>query len=432
MRTCAYKENVAFATALGARVRKRTLCSTDCSGFKKGYMCVTMGKEIKASYYDNFACVADRCSLTCCREWKIAVDDKTYDKWKRLTPPESVKTKNETLDAFVQMKDGGRVICLEENQKCPFLNCDKLCKLVTVYGDSVLSETCQIFPREIHEFEDRKEYTLMPCCPEALELLYQQEKFEVVTVDALERSEETQQCLRLLRDKMISYVQREDVAVEESLLVLFYLLLDLWEQCGETEEEKEKLLVTSKILQEITEAVANVELPMEYTFEERNELFLDLSVNYRREGLYKEFLEPLAEEAEWISKRFSEQGESAWKSDLQEKVTEFENHMKKYNGFMKRFLASEIFADVLGEDGDLESMVVKFQWLSLEYAVIRQALFLHWLKHKDLQFEDLRDYMAVVCRMTGYEDDDIYEYLENSFESLVWDWGYFALIIGKV
>ena len=28
MRTRAYKENVAFATALGARVRKRTLCST--------------------------------------------------------------------------------------------------------------------------------------------------------------------------------------------------------------------------------------------------------------------------------------------------------------------------------------------------------------------------------------------------------------------
>ena len=27
MRTRAYKENVAFATALGARVRKRTLCS---------------------------------------------------------------------------------------------------------------------------------------------------------------------------------------------------------------------------------------------------------------------------------------------------------------------------------------------------------------------------------------------------------------------
>ena len=32
--------------------------------------------------------------------------------------------------------------------------------------------------------------------------------------------------------------------------------------------------------------------------------------------------------------------------------------------------------------------------------------------------------------MTGYDKEDIYEYLENSFEELIWDWGYLALIIG--
>jgi len=37
--------------------------------------------------------------------------------------------------------------------------------------------------------------------------------------------------------------------------------------------------------------------------------------------------------------------------------------------------------------------------------------------------------MAVISRMTGYEDEDIREYLENSFAELIWDWGYFALII---
>ena len=30
----------------------------------------------------------------------------------------------------------------------------------------------------------------------------------------------------------------------------------------------------------------------------------------------------------------------------------------------------------------------------------------------------------------GYEQEDIVEYLQNSFESLVWDWGYFALVTG--
>lgn len=46
-----------------------------------------------------------------------------------------------------------------------------------------------------------------------------------------------------------------------------------------------------------------------------------------------------------------------------------------------------------------------------------------------LDYETVREYMVVISRMTGYEDEDIREYLENSFAELIWDWGYFALII---
>ena len=35
------------------------------------------GNEMKPDYYDEFQCIADACSLTCCQEWKIAVDRKT-------------------------------------------------------------------------------------------------------------------------------------------------------------------------------------------------------------------------------------------------------------------------------------------------------------------------------------------------------------------
>ena len=30
-----------------------------------------------------------------------------------------------------------------------------------------------------------------------------------------------------------------------------------------------------------------------------------------------------------------------------------------------------------------------------------------------------------------YYDGTIYEYLENSFDELVWEWGYLSLIVGK-
>ena len=34
-------------------------------------------KNYQPDYYNNFKCIADKCSITCCQEWKIAVDDAT-------------------------------------------------------------------------------------------------------------------------------------------------------------------------------------------------------------------------------------------------------------------------------------------------------------------------------------------------------------------
>ena len=68
----------------------------------------------------------------------------------------------------------------------------------------------------------------------------------------------------------------------------------------------------------------------------------------------------------------------------------------------------------------------------MEYGVIRHSIFLRWLLdgQKEIAYETVRDYIVIICRMTGYDEEDIYEYLENSFEELVWDWGYLALVVG--
>ena len=91
------------------------------------------------------------------------------------------------------------------------------------------------------------------------------------------------------------------------------------------------------------------------------------------------------------------------------------------------------FSDLLMPDGDLESMVIQMQWIAMEYTMIRHSLFLKWMQDgcRDLAYETLRDYLVLITRMTGYEEDDIYEYLENSFDELVWEWGYLSLIVGK-
>ena len=127
-------------------------------------------KRIRPDYYDKFTCIADQCPTTCCQEWKIAVDDETSRRWKMMTPPDTLRRQRTHLSDYTVKKEGVRVIRLEEDHRCPFLADDKLCCLVSAYGDSVLSETCTVFPREVHTFADHEEETLMPCCPAVIDL----------------------------------------------------------------------------------------------------------------------------------------------------------------------------------------------------------------------------------------------------------------------
>ena len=118
--------------------------------------------------------------------------------------------------------------------------------------------------------------------------------------------------------------------------------------------------------------------------------------------------------------------------ELVEAREDFYRKFRVYEDLLRSFLANEVYSDLLTPEGDLEDALVHMQWIGMEYATIRQAVF-QWQKdgRGSLPYETLRDYMVVISRMTGYEEEDIREYLENSFEELLWEWGYFALITGK-
>lgn len=146
--------------------------------------------------------------------------------------------------------------------------------------------------------------------------------------------------------------------------------------------------------------------------------------------------------AEEISESLSDSTENpddtkAYESTLLEQWEQFTQYLSPYEPLLRNFLRNEIFSDLLLPDSDLENVLVQMQWIALEYASIRHSIFLRWMLDStdanvsEISYETLRQYLVIITRMTGYETADIYEYLENSFESLLWDWGYFALIIGN-
>lgn len=376
---------------------------------------------IKPDFYDKFKCIGSDCSFTCCQEWKIAVDDSTASVWKNTAVPEGVKSRRRNLEQFTQYKDGGRVISLD-NYICPFLNEEKLCRLVCAYGDEILSETCAVFPREKHEFEDRTEWSLMPCCPEVIDLIlnpgdgdggsFLAENENIGTISPITAETECgMDGKRSLRKILMDLLSDESHSCQVELLAAFYILTEV--------NRLEKIDVPSILesVPKLCEMIEGMDFDIWENMDECRELFYDLTENYRRENRYRELLDELYEYAEL---EYDE-----------EKIEKFAADWHKYEFLFHKLLTQEVYADLLNNGSEISDMTVRFQWIGLEYALIRQMCFMYFLKKEKLDYSQVRTYIVLVCRMMGYEEEDIYEYLENSFEDILWEWGYMALVIGK-
>lgn len=78
-------------------------------------------------------------------------------------------------------------------------------------------------------------------------------------------------------------------------------------------------------------------------------------------------------------------------------------------------------------------MILQMQWIALEFVIVRHSLFLKWMRDGsgELPYEAVRDYLVIITRMTGYDVEDIREYMGNNFEELIWEWGYWGMIVNK-
>ena len=388
-------------------------------------------KNYQPDYYNNFKCIADKCSITCCQEWKIAVDDATNRKWKKLSA-DKVSGKSDNLSSYTFHKDGSLVIKLDEKHRCPFLSKDKLCHLVMTYSDEVLSETCALFPREIHRFSTHEERTLMPCCPAVIDLWCE----KPVTFPVISETMDNLSPAFLIRDNLIKLISDQGLSVEQSLLDGLYILLELYKNQPITNAHIQEYF-SGHTLNELNTAMEDIHIPDEDTFIECNEMLQDLSVNYRKEGLYTAFLQPVLTEACKYSNIYSQSDNNYMSQSLQTSQKHFCSLLTDYDIVFRNYLANELFSDLILPEAAstkkiIEHMIIKMQWIMIEYTAIRQSLFL-WYSHNansPLTYETIREHIVIISRMTGYDDDDIREYLENSFAKLIWDWGYAALIMG--
>lgn len=122
--------------------------------------------NIYPDYYQDFHCLADKCTDSCCEKWEIVVDDESAYKYERTSGDIGKKL----CSSIVIDDDGDRIFKLIDD-KCPFLEKSGLCEIHRVLGENALCRTCKEYPRTVQDHGDIAEHDLSLSCPEAARLI---------------------------------------------------------------------------------------------------------------------------------------------------------------------------------------------------------------------------------------------------------------------
>lgn len=116
-------------------------------------------------YYDQFRCIASRCTDNCCIGWEIGIDPAALADYQ--SQPGAF---GDRLRAAIQPGDPP-FFALTKSGRCPFLNEENLCDIYRQLGESHLCAICDQHPRFHNWFGAEKESGLGLSCEEAARLI---------------------------------------------------------------------------------------------------------------------------------------------------------------------------------------------------------------------------------------------------------------------
>lgn len=116
------------------------------------------------TFYRDFKCIANRCTDSCCIGWEIDIDSAAYEKY-RLMP--------ENFQKNIAVCDGVAHFVLTEDERCPFLQKNGLCKIILEHSEDMLCDICREHPRFYEWYGIYKDAGVGLCCEEAVRLLFE-------------------------------------------------------------------------------------------------------------------------------------------------------------------------------------------------------------------------------------------------------------------
>ena len=180
---------------------------------------------IKPNFYDEFKCIAEKCTDNCCIGWEIDIDADSLNKYNSVNSDFGKYLKKNIITS----DDGSNCFKLCENERCALLNDKNLCKIIINCGEDYLCDICREHPRFYEWFAGVTECGLGLCCEESCRLLLQNEKpfslieetdCEEIILETKEEIAESDTYIFLssFRDSLFEVLFKENVGLEEKLV----------------------------------------------------------------------------------------------------------------------------------------------------------------------------------------------------------------------
>jgi len=136
---------------------------------------MSLGKKQKIlmpEYLQKFSCIGPKCEDTCCSGWTVALDKKTYKKYKKNDNSQLKPTFNKTIIRNRNNPSDYNYATIKMNEEgaCPFLSDSKLCKIHSQVGVEFLSNTCYFYPQTANKIDNVIELCASISCPEITRL----------------------------------------------------------------------------------------------------------------------------------------------------------------------------------------------------------------------------------------------------------------------
>ena len=241
-------------------------------------------------YVREFICDGAKCDARCCkRNWKINVDAKTFELYKRI--PSASKAREITA-CFTYNADAEEYFL--KDSPCPFLTEKKLCSLQLEYGEKFLPLTCATYPRRTLNFGRFFERSLVLSCPVAAEMILFNAapmKFELVEVtepthshdgklkiNSVHAGQKFAEHMLEMQIAMISILQERTLTIDQRLIVLGFFLdkLDEIISDGLEDDALTKLVAAYESKKFLSEQVPRMLAVVTFNAEKFSERLLEL------------------------------------------------------------------------------------------------------------------------------------------------------------